>query len=259
MNNNADADQSRQRGSHLRRDLLLRRVGLDRLDLIAKVRDHRRRARVELGQPPLQRLGIVVLPPHQRLARHVVDARHLGRRKLLVIGAPARRVHPTTRDPLHQHRVWHRKVEHRVDRLPPRGHHLRQLLRLRHGPREPVQHEARPALGRLRRLRDQPHDNLVRHQRPALHRPFRLQPQRRLRRHRRAQHVARRQVAQAVVRLDHRRLRSLAAPRRPDQDQTLLGLVQTVEPAPELGEDCRRRQRLQRLLRCVVRCVVCCR
>ena len=56
---------------------------------------------VVLLQPLLQHLGVVVIPPHERLARHVVLARHPRRVELLVVGAPAGQGEPPTANSLH--------------------------------------------------------------------------------------------------------------------------------------------------------------
>ena len=68
---------------------------------------HRLRLRMERRQARLQRVRIVVLALHERLAGHVVHAGRARRRKPLMVRAPARRVDPAARHALHlrMHRI----------------------------------------------------------------------------------------------------------------------------------------------------------
>ena len=102
----------------------------------------------------------------------------------------------------HQQLIRHFKVEHPVDVLALRRQHGVQLGCLGDGAGEAVQDEAHPAGGRGDGLADEADHNLVAHQRARVHRFLGFQAERGFGGHRRPQHVARRQVAQAVLLFD---------------------------------------------------------
>lgn len=89
----------------------------------------------------------------------------------------------------------------------------RALPRLRHCTGESVEDEAVPALRLLDGLLDDAHHDVVGHQRAGLHRVLGAHAVGRLGGDGGAEHVARGEVAQAVVVLDLRRLRPLPATR----------------------------------------------
>lgn len=59
---------------------------------------------MERSQPGLQRLSIVVLPPDEWLASHIILARDLWRRKLFMVGAAASWVYQSASHALHLRR-----------------------------------------------------------------------------------------------------------------------------------------------------------
>mmetsp|Transcript_33674 Transcript_33674/g.72842 ORF Transcript_33674/g.72842 Transcript_33674/m.72842 type:complete len:317 (-) Transcript_33674:76-1026(-) len=218
----------------LRGDLGGRSVGLDVGDLVRVVLDDGSSLGVESRQAGLDGLGVVILSLDQGLAREVVQSRRLGRRELLVVGPAAARVDPATRHTLNQELIGDLEAEDLVDLDASGGEHLVELLRLRDGSWEAVEDEAGAALGLLDGVADDADDEVVRDERARLHGGLGLHAERGLRRHGRAEHVARRQVAQAVVLLDRGGLRSLAASRGADKDEPLLGLGLAVESPLDL-------------------------
>src|SRR5262245_54564389 len=113
--------------------------------------------------------------------------------------------------------------EHRGD-LPPQAGHLRvQGLGLRESAREAVEDESVGGLVALQPLGDHADDHLVRDQIAAVHVLLGLPADLGSLLDRGAQDVARRVVGQPEVLLKALPLGSLAAPRRPEQDQIQLG------------------------------------
>lgn len=111
----------------------------------------------------------------------------------------------------YQQLVGHFEIQHPVDLLAFSRQHGIQLGRLGDGAGEAVQDEADSALRRPDGLPNQADDNVVRDQGARVHRRFRLQAQGAAGGDGGAQHVARRQVAQAVLLLDDGGLGALAA------------------------------------------------
>jgi hypothetical protein len=81
------------------------------------VAEERRRHRMVGLKARLERVGVVVVAVHERLASDVVLAGHLGRRKLDVIRATARLVNQTASDAAHQQRVVDAQLDDRVEFL----------------------------------------------------------------------------------------------------------------------------------------------
>ncbi len=137
--------------------------------------------RAEAG---LERGHVVVTALHQRLARHVVVARHLGRVEGAVVRAAAGLVREPALDALHQDRVVHGKLHRRVQ-LGALARQQRvqlgkcwwigcfykkkkaiptNLLGLADGAGEAVEEKAVRALGRVDVVLDEANDNVVAHQ-----------------------------------------------------------------------------------------------
>ena len=157
--------------------------------------------------------AFVILSLHERLTREVILTRNLRRRKLGVVRSTARLVDPSSLHSLDQDFIRNFEIQNGVDGDALRAQHLIQLHRLRHRSREPIQDETISALWRLDGLLDDADDDVIRHERAALHGLLRLDAVRGLGRDRRAKHVTGGEMAQAVLRLDFRRLCALFARR----------------------------------------------
>lgn len=104
-----------QRLAHLPRHDPQRPVRLQVPHLRAVVGNKRARLLVERLQARDQRLGRVVLAPHQGFSSHIVAHGRLGGRELLVVAAPARRVDQAPRDALDQNAVVDLEVQDGVE------------------------------------------------------------------------------------------------------------------------------------------------
>mmetsp|Transcript_16461 Transcript_16461/g.26867 ORF Transcript_16461/g.26867 Transcript_16461/m.26867 type:complete len:294 (-) Transcript_16461:12-893(-) len=189
---------------------------------------------VEGHQPLAQGLHVVVPAGHQRLARHVVLARHLGGLEVDVVAAAGGGVRQPARDALLQHLVGHLQVDHRVDLLAAGPQDLVQLLRLDDGAGEPVQQEALGALGGLDGLADHAHHDVVRDQRARLHHRLHLLAHFASRLDSSTQHVTSGKMAHAVLILYYISLGSFPRSRRSNENGSLLLFVGAVDSVVQL-------------------------
>ena len=97
-----------------------------------------------------------------------------------------------------------------------------ERLGLRHRARKTVEDETVLHIGLVEAVGDDPDHDLVRHQAAAGHDVLGLEADRGLRRHRRAQHFAGRELNDAVSVNQPLRLRPLARARRPQKNQSHL-------------------------------------
>jgi hypothetical protein len=130
-------------------------------------------------------------------------------------------------DTLEQNALVDAQLDHRVELEALFGEKPVERLRLRHRAREAIENEP---LARIRLADTVGNDgdhHLVGHQFAARHDVLRAQTDRRAGRHRRAQHVAGRQLHDAVLRDQTLRLGTLPRPRRAKQDQPHCRLLLT--------------------------------
>lgn len=142
-----------------------------------------------------------------------------------MVGAPARLVDPPPANPIREQLIVNCELDDTRDRFAVVCEELRQLLRLRDGAREAVEHEPLRARLRAQILADDVHDDVVAHEAARFHYLLRLLARRRPRGDSRAQHVARREMAHAVLVDELRGLCALAAAGRAHEDCARLGAV----------------------------------
>jgi hypothetical protein len=170
---------------------------------------------VVVHEPAADRLLAVVVALDERLAGDVVPALHLRRVEHHVVDAPGARVRPPARQTIHDLPVGDRDLDHRIDADPG----LAQRFRLGESSREAVEQEAVGAVRLADPLSNEPDNHLVGNQPTRVHRGLRLASERAAGRHGGPQHVAGRDLRNAVALADCLRLRALAAARRSQQDQ----------------------------------------
>mmetsp|Transcript_5832 Transcript_5832/g.15227 ORF Transcript_5832/g.15227 Transcript_5832/m.15227 type:complete len:303 (+) Transcript_5832:72-980(+) len=223
---------------------LLRRIDARVQPLLRIVIHHRRGLVVEGAEALAQRALVVVGADHERLARVVVAHRHERLPELRVVTPAARRVDQPASDALDKQLVVNLHLDDVVELHALVRQHPVELLRLLHRARKTIEDEAVLAVGPVDRLADDAHHNLVGDEPARLHhlvgRLTHLGP----RRDGRAEHVARRQVAEAEALLDDRALRALARARRADQDHALLRRI--GQTPVKLREDRGRRHVVER-------------
>jgi hypothetical protein len=135
-----------------------------------------------------------------------------------VEGGPALGTHPPAGEAAKQLLAAHFEEDHPVDGLPPALQHGVERLRLGGRPRETVQHEAGGAVRTGETLLHEPDHHVVGHEPAGVHVALGFEPERRLRRHRLAQHVASGHLGHAPLRGEGARLSALARPRRAEED-----------------------------------------
>jgi len=133
-------------------------------------------------------------------------------------------VHEAAGDAADEERVVDAELDRLVQLRVAIREHLVELLRLRDGAREAVEHKAALARRLVEVLADQVHDEVVRHELAGVHDVLGLLAERRLRLHGGAEHVARREVAHAVLLDELGRLRALARAGRAHEHHADAGL-----------------------------------
>ena len=111
-----------------------------------------------------------------------------------------------------------------IERQALAGQHLVERLGLLHGARKAVEDETVLRVGLVDAVIDDADHDLVGDERAGLHHRLGLQPDRRLRLDGGAQHVAGRELRNAVLLGEPRRLRAFAGAGRPEQYQPHLFL-----------------------------------
>ena len=112
------------------------------------------------------------------------------------------------------------ELDHAVELEAALGQQAVERLRLRHRAREAVEHEAALGVRLIDAVGDDRHHHLVGNQFAAIHDGLGAQADRRAGRDRGAQHVAGRELNDAVFLDQALRLRALPRPRRAEQDQS---------------------------------------
>src|SRR5215213_9677925 len=191
-------------------------------ELLVEVDDRYGLRGVDL-EPVGDRVGGVVVALHDVAAAHVarpVDVGAFGE----VVGGAAIHACAAAGDAVEDVLRWHLDVEHEVERMVDED--LLELLRLHERAREAVEDEAvleRPAGGEV--LVDDADDDLVGDELTGVEVRLHLETGGRALRHRGAEDVTGRQVLDAVVRRQQRRLCSLTSARLAEQDEAYPGSV----------------------------------
>jgi hypothetical protein len=179
------------------------------------VRDERLGLLVVDAEAFPDRLLLVVVALDEVLARGVVLARHLRRVVLDVVGAPRGQVDAAAGHAVDDHGVVDVDLDHVLD-AHARGLHR---LGLRDRARKAVEEKPAGAIGGEDALLHQPGDDVVGDEVAAVHHRLGREPERRAGLDGAAQHVARRDLRNAVLLRDEARLRALAGTRTTQQDQ----------------------------------------
>jgi hypothetical protein len=173
------------------------------------------------GEPGLDSLGVVVLAAHELgAAAGIADTRHQGRLERVVVACATLGAGEPARDPLDQRLVVDRDLDDRVELEAALLEHAVQRFGLRHRARVAVEDEALRAVGLVDALGDDAVDDLVRDQLAALHHRLGLAPHIGAFGDRFTQHLAGRELRDAVGAPDPRGLCALPRAGRPQQDQS---------------------------------------
>src|SRR5215471_14364621 len=134
--------------------------------------------------------------------------------------APASHFSHAPLNALKENAFIHLQLHDRIEFKTPFSQQTIKRLRLRHGARKSVKHEAAPCIGLPDAVSDDRDNDVIGNELAAFHDALYTQPDGRTGRNRGTQHVARRKLDNPVFGYQALRLRALPRPRRAEQDQS---------------------------------------